>query len=723
MHNQTDSVVALVRSPIPFAGRFFIALAIFSIGLLGLAVGTLKATYEETSSRALKLTGDVTTATGASTALWYGTFSSLGEEPIGVYFHVKLTDDAEVPLGIGEWPQRGSVMVSPAIAADSDLLRSAGVYGSVAGVISSSVLASPTEKLLYVFPDIETVDTEKFYPINGYGGTYTPMSEVMNRQPLWMFAFALVGLVGVGAISLASAAAAFAASQFGVTQRVLVQLGATRGIRVKSVLSHFGSSLLAGSILAFIALVIVSVVDITIPITGYVIRSVDVKMNLLSIALCYLLFTALGVGLMIWSALRYSARPKRNSRFSTIGVNRAASAVFVVAVALAIPLINYLVKRSKYELTTPVFLLVLITLLVTFPFFLSAISRYFGAAIAVLGRKLGVARWIVSGRHLQADPRPTSSTAAALALTIVLVLQVQLWTAALNVNREELASYYSSKGELLVSTTVDKHVENLAADLTKQGVQWVTVTSDFDRQGFASIAGMPETLAQLGVPLGTGRTLKTENVNPAAVREYLEAHRVNMLEVGDRWVEPGENQTAEFIVFAQEGEVLDVDGILALNHLLAAPGVDLGHPSEPWAVGAQIAYGHSQWVGLFGVLGSALLACSILLRSALATLRSNADVGPLAAIAADPEFSASVARTRSKVPTYIGLLSTLPLVAVSSYPFVAGEGAQRVPWAFLAVSAILILLAQMVISRFVSVESQNALARWRPGSTDISQFV
>jgi hypothetical protein len=82
---------------------------------------------------------------------------------------------APVPPGIDAWPAPGQAAVSPAVAADADLLRGLGlqidsVGTGVRGTIGAAGLVSPSERLIYqAMPPGRSLEFGRGFPIAGFG--------------------------------------------------------------------------------------------------------------------------------------------------------------------------------------------------------------------------------------------------------------------------------------------------------------------------------------------------------------------------------------------------------------------------------------------------------------------------------------------------------------------------------------------------------------------------
>lgn len=719
----TEIKKKLAKGSLPWVSKMLLTIAVMVIGLVGSGVGVTIASYtnglERMQSQAVNVVEDITDAT----MLWRTSWETVDLSQFGVQYFVPLSEDAPLPTGLTSWPKPGTMMLSPSLAGDPSAQKNLERFGEFAGVIPAEVLTSPNGKALFVFPDQERIDTEKFLPANGFNGMYVPFSEALSYQPMWMFLAALIILGGSGAFALLISASKFADSKYRINQKILFLIGTPRVDRMKLAFRRVAAPFGIGALLAVAATATTAFIPVTIPMTGYLISQEDVRSSFLNISLYLALALVLSLVVLLFESVRTRTVRRKSSRFSNAGANPILALGFLIALNAMYFGFKYLMDHRMYEVITPLFVISVAVLLLLLPAFMTFAAKYVGTATSWIGHRLGKPQWIVGGRQLQSSPVESTRTMAALTLTLVFITQIQLWTNTVSANRDALDEYYAFKDHLMVSSSVELTHAQLGDELSKINIPWASVIIDVDRN-YAKVHAPDAVLAELGLT-------KTDQNNPISVdqielsyfRELLQGEAVPSVFGTSNFELPNDDEPSIFVAFSKENEVIDSAEVLALATTLQAPRIDIDPYGESWAGGSATSTKQAIWVSLFGSFGAALLLTSVLLSAASAALRNNEDIGPLSAIASPPKVASQAAAIRITIPAIVGLAITLPVVIVTGMPHIDVRAGQTLPWVLIITTVVLASVAQLFIVRYIGTQSRLALTRWRPGNAELADHL
>ncbi|MER5640303.1 ABC transporter permease [Kitasatospora sp. NPDC002227] len=632
----------------------FIALACATLvlALVTLATAATWATYQGRAERQaarspVMLSGE---GTRDASALWGAGFDTVAGQQFSVVYLSPLVENAPLPPGVDHWPAPGQAVLSEALAEQGAAEGIAERYGTVVGRIAPEGLAVPGERLAYIRPVPDLMPpTARLHPITGYGTEPADSSfgDPLFVGPQWEFQLLLTLLLGLPAlVLLAVAARAGAHARDRRTALVGVLGGRTRD-RLLIALAEAVAPVALGATLAAAAAGWAGGRDVWLPLAEYQLAAADLRHCALLMALAWL--GAVGLTLAVASA----AALRRSNRRGERRVRPHAPTSALRRWALACPLMLLVAVRGP-EFFPPLSAAAVLThyigalaTLATLPAVIAVLTAAAGRGLARLGRGLGSPAMIVAGRRSAVHPRPVARVVAGVVVAIGLLIQGHMWYAAYS----ELAVQARSMQQRFGDTVL-----NIGPYNTPTPDQLTALYHQFPANAapltltvpFGADVGEVEVVLTGGCPALTALRLPCTG-EPTAVPADAEDQRVRALVnfyadgsgaaqavEGDPVTSPlpddGIRRKAVRLLVSTDGTDLPTAAIQNLAFRTLPQGAAVSSLGGGWLVGATLQQAQSNWIVLFGLIGTFILAAAIGLSGLAEFIRSGRALAPLSVL-------------------------------------------------------------------------------------------
>ncbi len=201
---------------------------------------------------------------------------SVGTRPHEVVYIEPKSPQASPPPGLPRWPEPGEAFLSPELVRVGEGEGITRRYGKFAGIIDSSGLATPSERLAYVRPAV--TGHHGWSKIAKIGSARsTPMGDTLNRVPAGQLLSAIGFTVGGVAIVLLVVAARCGSSSRDRRVRLLTALGGNRWHLALVNLGEACIPVVIGTLLGSVPYLLMSLWDVRIPLIDQVVGSADLR--------------------------------------------------------------------------------------------------------------------------------------------------------------------------------------------------------------------------------------------------------------------------------------------------------------------------------------------------------------------------------------------------------------------------------------------------------------
>lgn len=492
------------------AGRirtWLLAIAAFllaaGLGVLVLAQSSFDGRAQRSQARAI----DWVTGDREATLIAQPVTDMVGTTTFQVVWLVPLRADAPLPPGLDRWPKPGEAVLSPALAeAGADTVERIGSrYGKSVGRIGAEGLQAPAELLAYARPagDADDLDAESFKAAGFGGAGASPFGEDINLPPPEQFYGALAGLVFLPVVLLITVAARVGAVARDRRSRLLAVLGAGRRARACFTVGEAAAPVLAGTLVAALALTPALLTDLPLPLVDFVLHRPDATAALpgligaLLVAPVVLFATTVLLQPKADGAQQGGARPavRRGRLYRLGGIAFAPSLLVTVRGTELMP----------DDMKLPFYVLGTALVFATLPAAVGMLCGGLGARLAGWGRRTGSSGSLVAGRRLAAHPQATVRLVASLTLAIGLAAQTQLWGGVFGENAARALTTLDRIGSSVLVVDYPRSAERLAGfeQSLPDGVESAVlrVTTDHDTvESTARLIGSCDALKALNAP-------------------------------------------------------------------------------------------------------------------------------------------------------------------------------------------------------------------------------
>lgn len=492
------------------AGRirtWLLAVAAFllatSLGVLVLAQSSFDGRAQRSQERAI----DWETGNRDANLIAQPVTDMVGTTTFQVVWLVPLRADAPLPPGLDRWPEPGEAVLSPALAkAGADTAERIGSrYGKSVGRIGAEGLQAPAELLAYARPagGADDLDAESFGAVGFGGAGASPFGEDTNLPPPEQFYGALAGLVFLPVVLLVTVAARVGAVARDRRSRLLAVLGAGWRARACFTVGEAAAPVLAGTLLAALALTPALLTDLPLPIVDFVLYRPDATAAVpwltgaLLAAPVALLATTVLLQPRADGAQRGGARPAvRRGRLYRLGGFAFAPSLLVTVRGT---------ELMADDMKLPFYVLGTALVFATLPAAVGMLCAGLGAQLARLGRRTGSSGSLIAGRRLATHPQATVRLVASLTLAIGLAAQAQLWSGVFGENAVRALTTLDRIGSSVLVVDYPHSTRRLTAfeqslpDGVKSAVLRVT-TDDDTMESKARLIGSCDVLKALNVP-------------------------------------------------------------------------------------------------------------------------------------------------------------------------------------------------------------------------------
>ncbi len=715
----SDAIWLLLKqSGMPLISKVFMSLAVVVLCLAGAASALVQVTYATSEENAAAMSPQVLDTNDPSFRdedvqfSWGGSWDSIDSHPVQIHSMAAVSANAPTPPGLDEWPAIGSVFVSPQLIEEPWQAIITERYGEISGTIPSEILSSPTEMLVYTFPSSEMLDTNRVYPAANFGGPGMIVSEILYRQPAWMFHTVLLSFCLIGGVGLLVVSSHLDDRGYRRNIRIGELLGISRTTQSRLAIARVLPSVSVGATIAFVLLLFPVFLPISVPITGWVISPTVMRAGMGPILIGFLVSIGVALGIAFADSLRQtSVKAQRRTLFGYLPPS-IATAIFLVVTVSIIPIFQYFSGMNQQLTGTIVLLIQTALALVTLPAAITAVTGILGRFVAWIGRKRSDPSWLLAGRQLQLRPAPSAKAVASLMLTMLVVTQVQLWVNTLNKDERALDAYLSFQGHALESKyPMGEQFKEFESRLSNSGLSWTGIERDSADRSKAILTNRTGIEYIIGT---TSVSLNVSELDDTPLKGFLQYNAFETLEIQDSAASPD-----SYLLIVGDGtSKFDENAAIAIANQVSGPPIVLETPGQSAVVAAGVARSHSLWISLFGTVGASLLLISAVLGAANAGLNSKHETGALASIGAESRVAYQAGALEISIPTIVGLALSIPFCYVVGYPHIDPTFGIEMPWVFMLTTIAAVLLSLVAIARYVGRQAMLSQQGWMPGRSD-----
>ncbi|MGW8378007.1 permease [Streptomyces sp. ODS28] len=692
--------------------RWALCAAAAAVALVALAAVAAVATYEGRADRAAArgpLLGD---QPRGAVALWRESFDAVGEVPHTVVYLQPLAPDAAPPPGLTRWPAPGEAVLSPELVRRGGQEQITGRYGRFAGTIGEEGLVSPSERLVYARPAHAPGAAERreaWSYVRGFGHPY-PMGEILYARPLPQVLLGLGALAGVPALALLVVAARVGSRTRDRRSALLDALGGTRRHRALVNVGEAALPAALGTALAALPWCAVSLLDLRLPPTGYVLNGADLR------AAWPLAAGALAASFAVTPAavvlLHRTARRQRGGETHGAGSPLARIPRWrPVGCAAGVAVVAF----SQYLRGTPgllAFVLGTVVMWALLPSVAALAARRTGAAIAARGLRSGRPGPLIGGRWTVAHPGVVVRLATAAVIALGLISQLQVWNSRLGEQAAAARATRAVAGDTVLDVRSREFTPGKITALSRSlpahsRVLALNTNSD---QGTALLQGSCATLRSLSLGCPTTPRAVQDRGRDARVREirrwYGPELRVQAVGAPLRL----DRLRGSLLVLAPPGNGPRVERAA----YAVAPGVNVETLGETWLTGAVDKERLNNWLLLFGSSGLALLLLAGSIGAAAEFVRMRRALAPLAVLTGSREVFRSVALWHLTVPLLIASAVAAVVTAWHSVFFVSVVQQGGFSSGVLAAALCGCAVAAVAVGVLGGRSAARAAREWRP---------
>ncbi|WP_347350552.1 hypothetical protein [Intrasporangium sp.] len=668
----------------------------------------------------------------AAPILWSNRYDTINNGPeYSVDILVGQDPGLPPPPGLPRWPRPGEAFLSPQLLQDGANENIAARYGTFAGTISTEGLSAVDERYAIVNPLPGTFPTSDLYPVESLGvpleqpwwslDLHAPTGEtaVIFAAPFILATITL--LLGIPALVLLLVARRVDQEARQHRRMVLRALGASNQHLWTVRLGEVGVPAATAAGTAVLLTVMLAFVPIRIPVTTYLLPTEWIRSALPALIGFTLLMMAIGVVLLLGGNAR-SANDSARPRTKPPAVPNWLATLSPIFGLAAAQLPNFVdpTRQAPWVLT---YVICAAGAIVTLPLTIYILLRMFGAGIAKASVRRGSPAGLLISRIILAHPRSLVVTIAAIVVGAGLLAQTQFITNAL---QERTRQAISVQAQVAGRTLVASYMEGIAGlrQVTAglpAGVHHTVITGDTNGGGSQINGSCADlTACALPCPTGTDATPLTQPVRGDLTFVGLSAP----LEPGliDLSTKPAPElsgtQTPQWLILHAD-QPMDQAALKAAIIPTSWPNIGPESPAWNFTGGAAANAEQGRWITVLGIIGM-LMAIAALGVTALNDFsRQTRGLGVLSTYLRQPRTLTKITAGVVSLPLAAGgILAAVQSLTLVQTPIAAGMAKPfGVPLAVgISLASILIAVVCCVIG---STTLRTALARWRPGRTNL----
>ena len=350
------------------------------------------------------------------------------------------------------------------------------------------------------------------------------------------------------------------------------------------------------------------------------------------------------------------------------------------------------------------------------PSAVGVVVRYWGAALASLGTRLGRPAALVAGRWAQARPGVVVRLVAVVVIGIGVITQAQVWSGRLSDSGQNAqAMQRLLRDSVLVVTPRPMTEAGLAgflADLPS-GAQLLTVTGAKQPGEVSVLSGSCAAIRSLGIacPPASSRLTADGDVRAAMLRHYFGA--IGDVEIREGSVLSGARTAEHIVVLSPVGSHSRSTPVKEAAYR-AFGVVHVQRPYDDWVLGADRLVTMAKWVRLLTILTLTVLFLAVAFGSAAEFLVFTTAAAPLAGLSERRRFLFGIAFWNLTVPTVIAAAFGACVAAWQGSFFIAMTRSGEFSRGLLAATAAGVLVLAIGVGLAAGVAAIRAATRWRP---------
>ena len=581
-----------------------------------------------------------------------------------------LEEGAPLPPGVERWPADREVIASPAMIGTPEVseLSGHGRYGRTVGVIGSSGLTEPGERLVYVGAEsLPTNEGTSAIAASGFGSRGSlEIGSVVNREPASSLIAVLTVFVVLPACWLLVTALRVGASQRARRLEILRLLGARRGDVMRVLWGEARRPLVTGLGVAGGVVALTLAVDLPVPGVEFVLQARDMRaaLPLLGVVLAVCGLTCVACALSPLGLRRERRRPAPKAPSLAVGLSSPAAA------GLTLIAVNLTLRAEMIDAVSVVFAAGSLAALALLPMSarawvaLAAIRRHRKAWLA------GDAAGIVGNAQVATTPAPAARFGATLAILVVITSFSYSFAIAV-AGVGDAARYERDVGNdlLFVTPWPQSDPDRSEAVLETLQREFLVVAKSFEMadDGFVTLrlTGRAEALVGLG--------LTNERLLPAWVERFPDQTRVA---AGD----PPAN--ADSLVLAPRDDPVPVRQVQDELAELTVPAWSAAAPAQDLFAAEARRVASAAWIIGAGTVGISLGLVALWSAYANELLRAIRSLQAIQLLAPSAGFVGGALRARVLTPVVVAVLGGCVLSVVLLIPLASGATYQ-IPLAFI----------------------------------------
>jgi hypothetical protein len=557
-------------------------------------------------------------ANGATLLYSFDGFTEVNNRPVTVVSLWPLRDDAPLPPGVSAWPRPGEAVVSQQLLHDLGPSRR-NMFGAPAGIIAPVGVEVPTERRVYIRPSSAAFDPATMLPASGFGHRSDSAyygSGILNAAPTWqVISLLLATLAGPGLVALALGCGLDGEARDRRTG-LLTALGAGRRHQALVDAAEAGPPVLAGSVLAAIAVAVMATNDVALPHLDSMLASDAARRAVGPLVAAGVVGTLVALMVVMLVRQRRGHRRRRHALAVTQSVPWARAGVCFGAV---LGTVWVTANTHTSQLRTMSYIAGVLVVAVTVPAVVAVAVAVVGEAAGSWGLRYGSAGTLVGGRHLHHFPRRTVRLSLGLGFGILALGQVQLWASQLGAQYHqalETRARYGATVAVAGHTTYGPAIHSYLAGLpvTAQPV-WVSIEqppADDPRQDIrAHLFGPCTTMRTLGLPCASTDTIAAGSVSPRLEQVLgagLDAARTRVTVVDQPDLKELKRQAATLVLISPTSSGLPMDELQRSAYRELPGGLQLSTPEQGWVTQGQVLLTRASWTVLLGSIGLTVVA-------------------------------------------------------------------------------------------------------------------
>ncbi|ONI90048.1 hypothetical protein ALI22I_14190 [Saccharothrix sp. ALI-22-I] len=657
-----------------------------------------------------------------------------------VVFVSPVGDEAPLPPGLGQWPERGTAVVSPELLREGTGQGISGRYGDIVGTIGEAGLADATELLAYVRPAQDLVPTENngIVAVSGFGA---PGPAVPGQNVHWLLAdqdffdgtlVALLVVLGVvPSLLLALVASRVASHSRDRRDALITALGGRVPHRLWIAVGEAWGPVLLGALGALAVIGWFAIADRRLPIVDYIVPTADIRSQWWAFGLC----SVAAAAFVLCAAVLQSAisefglsgnRPLRELAGRTRTMRVRLFPCFVLLTVWGPSLFSP--QQPMHVLTGYAGLLGTV---LTMPTAIGVGVGALGRALARSGHLRGRPALLTSGRRMAHRPEAVARQVFGVCACILFLLFALTMQSNFAGNAGDANAFMEEHGYSLVEVhprgqATPAEVDEFVAAVPN-GIEVVAFTQSTTESGdpgfpitHIRVTGTCSALASLTLPCSTEPQAEQDDPAHSALAAWLRSTgsgREPVLTVASGTPSSTLVEgSVSLLAFTTNGD--DIAAGVLNNAGVAFPyGVATSVPGESWYIGAVPPLEQSGWIALIGGFGLAVLILATGLGLAGEFLRFGRAIAPVSVLTGNRRIYWRASALVSLLPLTAAVAGGLSVGYFMVRPMATTDLNLITP-AFIAICCTAALVAGIVMWLWSAAAAVSSADRWRPGRGD-----